>query len=108
MACDQSVTCGLATGECAHLNRQGTKKLRTLAPEPDEGAMLRFLKQKTFKNYLELLAKERSETERMFILKVLARKEAENHRRAARGRVIDQTGHSICLTDAGRRPVESR
>jgi hypothetical protein len=107
MVCDQSVTCGFATGECAHLNRQGTKKLRTLAPELDEGTMLRFLKQKTFKNYLELLAKERSETERMFILKVLARKEAENHR-AARRRMIDQAGHSICLTDAGRRLVESR
>jgi hypothetical protein len=34
-------------------------------------------KQKTFKNYRELLAKERSETERMFILKVLERNEAE-------------------------------
>jgi hypothetical protein len=56
------------------LNRLGIKKLRTLAAEPDEGAMLRFPKQKTFKNYRELLAKERSETERMFILKVLARK----------------------------------
>ncbi len=33
--------------------------------------MQRFLKQKTFKNYRELLAKERSETERMFLLKVL-------------------------------------
>jgi hypothetical protein len=44
--------------------------------------MQRFLKQETFKNYRELLAKERSETERMFLLKVLGRKEAENRRRS--------------------------
>ena len=67
-----------------------------------------FLKRKAFKNYRELLAKERSETERMFLIKVLARKEAENRRRPARGRVIVEAGHSICLTDAGRRLVESR
>jgi hypothetical protein len=41
-----------------------------------------FLRQKTFKNYRELLAKERSETERMFLLNVLGRKEAENRRRS--------------------------
>jgi hypothetical protein len=40
-----------------------------------------FLKQKAFKNYRELLAKERSETERMFLLNVLGRKEAEDRRR---------------------------
>jgi hypothetical protein len=44
--------------------------------------MKRFLKQETFKNYRELLAKERSETERMFLLKVLGRKEAESRRRS--------------------------
>jgi hypothetical protein len=44
--------------------------------------MQRFLKQKMFKNYRELLAKERSETERMFLLKVLGRKEAEDRRRS--------------------------
>ena len=27
---------------------------------------------------------------------------------AARGRVVIQGSHSICLTDAGRRPVEAR
>ena len=37
-----------------------------------------FLTRKTFKNYLELLAKERSQTERLFILKVLARTKAED------------------------------
>ena len=41
-----------------------------------------FIRQKPFKNYGELLAKERSETERMFLVKVLARKEAENRARA--------------------------
>jgi hypothetical protein len=35
--------------------------------------MQRFLKKKTFKNYRGLLAKERSETERMFLLKVLGK-----------------------------------
>jgi hypothetical protein len=44
--------------------------------------MKRFLKQETSTNYRELLAKERSETERMFLLKVLGRKEAENRRRS--------------------------
>ena len=70
--------------------------------------MQRFLQQKTFKDYREQLSNERSETERMFLLKVLTRKGAENRRRSARGRVIVQAGHSICLTDAGRRLVESR
>ena len=41
-------------------------------------------KQKTFKNYRELLAKERAKTERMFFIKVLARKEAENRRHSQR------------------------
>jgi hypothetical protein len=44
----------------------------------------RFLKQKTFKNYRELLAKERAETERVFFIKVLTRKEAETRRRSQR------------------------
>jgi hypothetical protein len=70
--------------------------------------MQRFIQQKRFKSYGELLAEERSETERMFMAKVLARKEAENRRRPARGWVIVEAGHSICLTDAGKRLVESR
>jgi hypothetical protein len=70
--------------------------------------MQRFLNQKTFKDYRGQLAHERSETERLFLLTVLARKDAESRRRSARGWVIDQAGHSICLTDAGRRLVESR
>jgi hypothetical protein len=70
--------------------------------------MQRFIQQKTFKSYGELLAEERSETERMFIAKVLARKEAENRRRPARGWVIVAAGHSIWPTDAGQRLVESR
>jgi hypothetical protein len=61
--------------------------------------MQRFLQQKTSKNYRELLAKERSEAERVFLLTVLARKEAENRRRSARGWLI---------VEAGRRLVESR
>jgi hypothetical protein len=61
--------------------------------------MQRFLQQKTSKNYRELLAKERSEAERAFLLTVLARKEAENRRRSARGWMI---------VEGGRRLVESR
>jgi hypothetical protein len=38
------------------------------------------LQQTTSDNYREELAKERSETERLFILTVLARKEAEGRR----------------------------
>ena|SRR5882672_8152370 len=54
-------------------------------------------KQKTFKNYLEPLAKERSETERLFFLRVLARKAAENRRRSTAGRRAGSLAH--------RRPV---
>jgi hypothetical protein len=54
--------------------------------------MQRFLQQNTSKNYRELLAKERSEAERVFLLTVLARKEAENRR----------PPHSVGLTDDGR------
>jgi hypothetical protein len=44
--------------------------------------------QQTTDDYREELAKERSETERMFILTVLARKEAESRRRSARAWII--------------------
>ena len=44
--------------------------------------MQRYLQQTD--DYREELAKARSETERMFILTVLARKEAEGRRRSAR------------------------
>jgi hypothetical protein len=67
--------------------------------------MQRFLQQKTLKNYRELLAKDRAKTERMFFIKMLARKGAENRRRSARGWLIVQAGQSTCLTDAGRRLI---
>jgi hypothetical protein len=51
--------------------------------------MQRFLQPRTFKDdYREQLAEERSETERMFMLTVLARKEAENRRCPARGWMV--------------------
>lgn len=51
--------------------------------------MQRFLQQKTFEDdYLQQLADERSETERLFILKMLAMKEAENRRRPVRGWIV--------------------
>jgi hypothetical protein len=51
--------------------------------------MQQFLKQGTFKDdYREQLADERTETERKFILEVLARKEAESRRRAVRGWMV--------------------
>ena len=42
------------------------------------------MQQTTFSNYLEQLADERAEVERLFILKVLTRKEAETRRRSVR------------------------
>ena len=39
-----------------------------------------FLTPGTFEDYHELLAEERAETERLFILKVLAKKEANKRR----------------------------
>jgi hypothetical protein len=42
-------------------------------------------KQRTFKNYRELLAQERAETERKFMLKLLAREETENAHLAPQG-----------------------
>jgi hypothetical protein len=47
-----------------------------------------FLARKTFKNYRELLAEERSETERLFILKVLASKQANKRRLSGRGWMV--------------------
>jgi len=50
MACDQSVTCGLATGECAHLIRQGAKLRRASHRNEDERrGMQSFLHQMTFR-----------------------------------------------------------
>ena len=66
------------------IEQTGHRDTQNLAPDLDEGAVPRFRKQKTFKNYRELLAKERTETERMFFIRVLARKEAENRRRSQR------------------------
>jgi hypothetical protein len=51
-------------------------------------AVQRFVGQKGLRNYRELLAQERAETERLFIAAVLARKEAKNRRRASRGWVV--------------------
>jgi hypothetical protein len=48
---------------------------------------------KDVQNYQELLAKERSETERMFFLRVLARKGAENRRRSTAGRRAGRLVH---------------
>jgi len=47
--------------------------------------MQKILQPKRFNDYSEQLAEVRSETERAFLLKVLARKEAENRRRSVRG-----------------------
>jgi hypothetical protein len=51
--------------------------------------MQRFFRQSMFKDdYREQLGEERSETERLFIQKVLARKEAENRRCPVRGWMV--------------------
>ena len=50
--------------------------------------MQRFLKERAFQaDYHEQLAVERAKAERAFLLKVLARKEAENRQRAAQRRL---------------------
>ena len=46
--------------------------------------MQEFLSRMTSENYHELLAEERAETERLFILKVLATKEANKRRLSGR------------------------
>ena len=55
--------------------------------------MQRLSQQKALDNYLDLLANERSETERLFILKVLERKKAENLHRSGRGSMVAE-GHA--------------
>jgi hypothetical protein len=50
--------------------------------------MRKFFQQKKVKNYFDLLAEERAKTERKRIRDVLAKKEAENRLRLARGWVI--------------------
>jgi hypothetical protein len=50
--------------------------------------MKRFAGKMTNKNYRELLAHERSETERLFSAKILAREEAKIRRRPARERAV--------------------
>jgi hypothetical protein len=67
------------------LNRQGAKILRTSRRNDEARAMQKFRQPKRFNDYFAQLANERSEMERMFVLKVLARKEAENRRRSAPG-----------------------
>jgi hypothetical protein len=74
--------------ECAKLNRQGTWIFESIAPEKTERHVYGFLQQATSDDYREELAKERFETERLFIRKVLASKEAENRRRAVRVWVV--------------------
>jgi hypothetical protein len=55
----------------------------------------------TRENYFELLAEERAETERLFILKVLARKDANKRRLSGRGwMVVEGQGRN----DASPRP----
>jgi hypothetical protein len=49
------------------------------------------MQQMTFNNYLEQLADERAEAERLFILKVLTRKEAKNRRRPVRGWLVAES-----------------
>ncbi len=92
MACDQSVTCDLATGERANLNSQGTKILKASHRNEMRGAACRSKRRsKTIVSFLP----KRAETERMFTAKVLARKEAENRRRSARGWMVVQAGHVL-------------
>ena len=74
---------------CAKLNRRGTQIFESVAPlKKTRWHVHGFLQQATSDNYREELARERSETERLFILTVLARKEAEGRRRAVRAWMV--------------------
>jgi hypothetical protein len=74
---------------CVKLNRRGTQIFASIAPlKKTRWHVHGFLQQKTLDDYREELAKERSETERLFILTVLARKEAEGRRRSARAWMV--------------------
>jgi hypothetical protein len=87
------------------IEQTGHQDIETLASQR-ECEMQRFLEQITSQNYHQLLAEERSEAERVFLLAVLARKEAEDRRRPAQGWLIVRAGHSICLTEGGRRRLK--
>jgi hypothetical protein len=82
-----------APAGCVELNRQSAKILRTSRRNDEARAMQKSLQPKRFNDYSEQLAEERSETERAFLLKVLARKEAENRHRTVRG-LIATTGRT--------------
>jgi hypothetical protein len=90
----------IRTGQAVNeyqFEQTGHQDTESLASQ-GERKMQRFLKQDTSQNYHVLLAKERSEAERVFLLTVLARKGAEDRRRPVRGWLIVQ----------GQRLVESR
>jgi hypothetical protein len=58
------------------------------APDHEEHALKRYVRHKTPENDRELLARERAETERLFIAKVLASADAKGRRRPSRGWII--------------------
>ena len=71
------------------IEQTGTHKFESVAPlKKTRWHVHGFLQQKTSDDYREELARERSETERLFILTVLARKEAEGRRRPARAWMV--------------------
>ena len=80
------------TAEVAKLNRQGAWVSESIASKKTGRHVHGFLQQTTSDDYREELAKERFETERLFIRKVLARKEAKIRRRAERGMADREAG----------------
>jgi hypothetical protein len=66
------------------IEQTGTQIFESVAPLKKTRWHVHGFLQQTTDDYREELAKERFETERLFIRKVLASKEAENRRRAVR------------------------
>jgi hypothetical protein len=82
-------TRGIAVNAC-RIAQTGHRDAGSLAALDDRRhAMQRSVRQKTLRNYRELLAHERTETERRFIAAVLARKERENRQRSSRGWLVE-------------------
>jgi hypothetical protein len=80
---------GIAVNAC-RIAQTGHRDAGSLAALDDRGhAMQRSVRQKMSRNYRELLAHERAETERRFIAAVLARKERENRQRSLRGWLVE-------------------
>jgi mannose-6-phosphate isomerase-like protein (cupin superfamily) len=70
------------------IEQTGRADIGSIAPEKTGRHVQGFLQQTMSDDYREELADERAETERLFILKVLAKREAERRHRSERVWVV--------------------